>query len=242
MSADALVTGASSGIGTGVVEALCEAGFTVHALARRAERLQVLAARTGCVPHAADVTDNEAMRRVIEATEPEILVLNAGRGTGFEGVAETDPDAIAETVATNVTATLQILRLALPGMIGRGRGHIVTMGSVAALYPGPAAVYGSTKAAIATIAQNLRMELVGSGLRVTDIRPGRVDSEFYDVAMDDPGRAAAAKDTGIRTLSPREVGEAVRYAVMAPRHVNISAIELQPVEQTYGGMVFASSG
>ena len=242
MGASVLVTGASSGIGTGVVEVLAEAGYAVHATARRADRLEVLARRSGCTAHVADVTDFDTMRAIVETVEPEVLVLNAGRGSGFEGIADTDPAAIAETVATNVTAVLQLLRLALPGMIARGHGHVVTMGSVAALYPGPAALYGSTKAAIAMITRNLRMELIGSGLRVTDIRPGRVDTEFYDVAMQDAEKAAAAKDTRIRELRPREVAEAVLYAISAPAHVNVSAIELQPVEQSYGGMVFAPAG
>lgn len=237
MSARVLVTGASSGIGAGIVEGLCEAGYSVHAVARRADRLQTLAESTGCVPHAADVTDLDAMHAIVEATAPDILVLNAGRGAGFEGIADTDMSAIAETVAVNVTATLQLLRLALPGMIERGRGHIVTMGSVAAFYPAPAALYGSTKAAIATIARNLRLELSGTGLRVTDIRPGRVDSEFYDVAMGDPARIATAKNTGIRELTPSDVAAAVLYAISAPWHLNVSAVELQPVEQTYGGML-----
>lgn len=235
MSGTVLITGASSGIGAGVVEVLSEAGFAVHATARRADRLAALAERTGCVTHVADVTDLVAMARIVEAMAPDVLVLNAGRGAGFEGVAGTDPAIIAETVEINFTAVLQLLHIALPGMIARGRGHIVTMGSVAALYPSVSALYGSTKAAVAMIARNLRLELGGTGLRVTDIRPGRVASEFYDMAME-PEKAAAAKATGIRELQPRDVGAAVRYAVTAPWHINVSAIELQPLEQSYGGM------
>ena len=239
MTTRVLVTGASSGIGVGVVEVLSEAGFAVHAVARRADRLAVLSERTGAFPHSADVNDLDAMRAIVDEVAPQIVVLNAGRGAGFDGVAATDPAEIAQTVGTNVTATLQLLHLVLPGMIAQGRGHVVTMGSVAALYPSISALYGGTKAAIATIAQNLRLELGGTGIRVTDIRPGRVSSEFYDVALSDPGKAATAKDTGIRELQPREVGEAVRYAISAPWHVNVSAIELQPVEQSYGGMTIA---
>jgi len=232
----ALVTGASSGIGAGIVEVLTAAGIEVDALARRADRLADLAARTGCRTHSADVTDRAALARVVGPLTPDIVVLNAGRGGGFDGVAATDPDEIAATVATNVTATLQLLHLVLPGMIERGSGHIVSIGSVAELYPSISAVYGGTKAAIGMIAQNLRMELAGSGVRVTNIRPGRVRSEFYDIAINDPARAVAARETGIRELQPREIGEAVLYAVTAPRHVNVSTIELQPLEQSYGGM------
>ncbi len=234
----ALVTGASSGIGAACVRALTGAGVQVTAMARRSDRLAELAAETGCQTRSVDVTDAAALAAGLEGVAPDVLVLNAGRGAGFEGIARTPRDAMAETVATNVTAVLDILRLTLPGMIGRRRGHVVLMGSVAALYPSPSSVYGGTKAAIAMIAQNLRLELRGKGIRVTDIRPGRVTSEFYDVAIADAGAAARAKDTGIRELTPADVAAAMLYAVTAPGHVNVSAIELQPVEQTYGGVNF----
>ena len=232
----ALVTGASSGIGTGIVEVLCQNGFTVHAVARRAEKLAELAERTGCQTHVADVQDAAAMGEIVARTRPDIVVLNAGRGGGFEGISDTDPRDIAATVGTNVEATLTLLHQVLPGMVDRGRGHIVTMSSVAALYPSPSALYGATKAAIKQAAENLRLELRGTGIRVTDIRPGRVMSEFYDVAMEDSAKAAAAKDTGIRVLSPVDIGNAVLFAVQAPAHVNISTVEVQPLEQSYGGL------
>ena len=238
MSTNVLVTGASSGIGAGIVEVLCRAGYTVHAVARRADRLAQLATRTGCHIHAADVTDTEAMAGIVAATQPEIVVCNAGRGGGFDGIAGTSAENLAATVELNVTATLDLLRQCLPGMIERGRGHVVTLGSVAALYPSMSALYGGTKAAVGMIAQNLRLELRGTGIRVTDIRPGRVASEFYDVAIEDRAKSAAAQDTGIRELQPSEIGDAVLYAISAPQHVNVSTIELQPLEQTYAGLNF----
>ena len=185
-----------------------------------------------------DITDIAALQGLASRLTPDVLVLNAGRGGGFEGIANTPPQQIADTVATNVTGTLTMLHVFLPGMIARGSGHIVTMGSVAALYPSTSALYGATKAATLQIAQNLRLELRGTGRRVTDIRPGRVTSEFYATALDDPAKAAAANDTGIRELTPTDIGEAVRFAVMAPARVNVSTIEIQPLEQTYGGLNF----
>lgn len=234
----ALVTGASSGIGAGIVRALAAEGMVVHALARRADRLAALAAETGAVAHPVDVTDGAALARTLAGLAPEVLVLNAGRGGGFKGTAQTPADVLAETVTLNVTSVLEVLRLALPGMIARGRGHVVLMGSVAGLYPSPSALYGATKGAITMMGKNLRLELRGTGVRVTDVRPGRVASEFYDVAMADAAAAARAKETGIRELTPADVAAAVVYAVTAPAHVNVSAIELQPVEQTYGGTHF----
>jgi len=234
MTERVLVTGASAGIGAGIVQALSEAGMAVHAVARRANRLSQLAARTGCRTHLADVTDGAAMARIVDAVAPMVVICNAGRGGGFDGLANTDPVDLIATIQTNVTAVLELCRIALPGMTARGCGHLVLVGSVAALYPAPSAIYGGSKAAIRQIAQNLRLELRGTGVRVTDIRPGRVDTEFYDVAISDPAAAARAKDTRIRELQPRDVARAVLYALSAPRHVNVSSIELQPLEQTYG--------
>ncbi len=238
MSKSVLVTGASSGIGAGIVEVLSRARYSVHAVARRADRLAELSERTGCQAHPVDVTDTSAIAGLVKETQPEIVICNAGRGGGFDGIAGTSADELAATVELNVTATLDLIRQCLPSMIARGRGHIVTLGSVAALYPSTSALYGGTKAAVGMIAQNLRLELRGTGIRVTDIRPGRVASEFYDVAIADRAKSAAAQDTGIRELQPSEIGDAILYAVSAPDHVNVSTIELQPLEQTYGGLNF----
>ena len=234
----ALVTGASSGIGAAVAEVLADAGMTVHAMARRADRLETLGAQTGCETHMLDVTDTAGLENLIPHINPDILVLNAGRGAGFEGITETTPEDLAATIDTNITAVLNMIRLSVPAMRARGAGHIVLLGSVSGLYPSVSALYGGTKAAIWMIAQNLRLELRGTGIRVTDIRPGRVATEFYDAAMTTPEKAARAKDTGISELMPSDIAAAVLYAVRAPRHVNVSAIELQPVEQTYGGVNF----
>ncbi|MEM9140771.1 MAG: SDR family oxidoreductase [Pseudomonadota bacterium] len=235
MALTVLVTGASSGIGTGIVEVLTGAGHRVYAAARRADRLETLKARTGASAIALDITDGAAVAALARDLTPDVLVLNAGRGGGYKGLAATPPDEVAATVGTNVTATLTMLGHFLPAMIDRGRGHVVTMGSVAGLYPSISALYGATKAAVRQTCENLRLELRGTGLRVSDIRPGRVTSEFYDRAVTDPEQAARIQDTQIRELTPLDIGEAVRFAIEAPPNVNVSAIEVQPVEQTYGG-------
>ena len=234
----ALVTGASSGIGRATAARLAADGLAVHAAARRADRLAALAAETGCTPHALDVNDADALAALAAEAAPDVLVLNAGRGGGFAGLARTPRAELVETVATDVTAVLDLIRLSLPGMIARRRGHLVLIGSTAALYPSVSALYGGAKAAVAMIARNLRLELRGTGVRVTDIRPGRVATEFYDVALPDPAAAAQAKATGIEELAPEDVAEAVSWALRAPAHVNVSAIELQPLGQTYGGVAF----
>jgi len=234
----ALVTGASSGIGEATVGALADAGAEVHALARRAARLQALAGETGCIPHALDVTDTPALDRLAKRVRPDILVANAGLGAGINGLIGASAEEVERTVATNVTAVLQALRLFLPGMIAGAAGHVVLIGSVAGLYPGVSAVYGASKGAVRVMGWNLRRELRGTGVRVTEILPGRVATGFYDAAVPDPQARDRLKITGIRELQPGDVADAIRYALTAPAHVNVSAIELQPLEQSFGGVSF----
>ncbi len=234
----ALVTGASSGIGAAVVRKLAAAGWQVHALARRAARLEALAGETGCTPHALDIRDGAALERLTDGLAPDLLVNNAGLGAGITGLTGATRDEIAQTIDTNVTAVLELIRLTLPGMIARGRGHLVNLGSVAGLYPLISAVYGASKGAVRLMSQNLRLELRGTGVRVTEICPGRVSTEFYDAAVPDPATRERLKNTGIRELSPGDIAAAVLYAVSAPAHVNVSTIELQPVEQSFGGAQF----
>jgi len=234
----ALVTGASSGIGAAVVRKLAANGWQVHALARRAARLEALAGETGCVPHALDIRDGAALERLMAGLAPDLLVNNAGLGAGITGLATASRDEVARTIDTNVTAVLELTRLTLPGMIARRRGHVVNLGSVAGLYPLVSAVYGASKGAVRLLSQNLRLELRGTGVRVTEICPGRVASEFYDAAVPDPAARDRIKTTGIRELSPDDIAEAILYAVSTPAHVNVSTIELQPVEQTFGGVQF----
>ena len=236
---EVLVTGASSGIGRATVTAFAAEGARVHALARRAERLAALAAETGAVPHAVDMTDTAALEALAGRIAPDVLVNNAGLGAGIAGLEGAAEDEVARTIGVNVTALLQALRLFLPGMRARGRGHVVNIGSVAGLYPIMSTVYGASKGAVRQISRNLRIELRGTGIRVTEIQPGRVSTEFYDAAIpDDAQTRDRLKTTGVRELSPEDIAGAVLYAAGAPAHVNISAIEIQPVEQSYGGVSF----
>lgn len=234
----ALVTGASSGIGAATVRVLAEAGWRVVATARRSDRLEALAADTGCVPVTLDVTQGDAVRRVGLSEPFDLIVNNAGLGRAMGAIWEASDSDVERTIDTNVMGVVNVIRAVVPGMIERGRGHIVNMSSVLALYPGPAALYGATKGAVRLLSQDLRQELRGTGIRVTEICPGRVATEFYDVALDDPNAAATAKDSGIHDVTPADVAHAVLYAVSAPWRVNVSTIEIVPTEQTYGGAQF----
>ena len=235
MTNTALVTGASAGIGTATVRKLSAQGWQVHALARRGARLQALANETGCAVHAVDMRDGAALEALAGAVAPDVIVNNAGIGAGITGLLGATREQIDQTIETNVSGILDLLRLMLPGMISRGRGHVVNIGSVAGLYPTFSAIYGASKGGVRMISQNLRHELRGTGIRVTEICPGRVATEFYDAAVADQATRERLKVTGIREITPEDVAQAIHYAVSAPAHLNVSTIELQPVEQSFGG-------
>jgi len=234
----ALVTGASSGIGASTVVAMRSRGFEVHAVARREDRLLQLAETTGCIAHVLDVRDTQSMCELASSTRADILVNNAGLGRAFGSLASAEIDDIDRTIDTNVTAAIHAARAVLPSMIEAGRGHIVNIGSMAGLYPLSAALYGASKGAVHLLSTNLRLELQGTGIRVTEICPGRVNTEFYDVAYDSADAAARVKNSGVDEVTSEDVAAAIMYAVDAPWRVNINRIELQPTEQTYGGSQF----
>lgn len=237
----ALVTGATSGIGEAIVRTLAASGREVLAVARREDRLRALAEATGASTLSADVRDLPRLTEAIETFQPDIVVNNAGVGHGIDGLSNIGPELVQEAVDINVTAPMQITAAALVGMKSRGRGHIVNIGSIAGLHTLVSAIYGGTKGAVHLFSQNLRYELVSSGIRVTEICPGRVASEFYYAAAGDREKLDALAVTGIRELAPEDVAAAVLYAVDAPDHVNIGTIELMPTDQAIGGLRIAAS-
>ena len=233
----ALVTGASSGIGAAVVRALGARGLTVHAAARRGERLEALAEETGCVPVVLDLRDTGSLYQALGAIEVDVLINNAGLGRGFDALFTVRPEDISATLETNVLAAVHVVRATLPGMVERKRGHIVNIGSIAGLYPIKSSLYGASKGAVHLLSQNLRVELQGSGVRVTEICPGRVETEFFEIAL---GEEAAKKAyEGFEVLVPDDVADAILYALDAPWRVNIGCIELTPTEQYVGGVTIA---
>lgn len=230
----ALVTGASSGIGEAIVRHLTAKGIEVHAVGRRADKLQALAAETGCKTYGIDLLDTDAIYGTLGKLEVDILVNNAGLGLGMDGLPTAEPSDIDTTIDTNVKAVMHLTRAMLPSMTARKHGHIVNISSVAGLYPIKASIYGASKGAIHLFSQNLRIELHGTKIRVTEICPARVGTDFFRVAFGE----ARAKDavTGFKALTPDDIAEAVVFAVDKPQRVNISLIEVCPTEQTIGGI------
>ncbi len=218
----ALVTGASSGI----------------AAARRAERLEALAEETGSTPLVLDLRDTRALYEELGALEVDVLINNAGLGRGFEALFTVAPEDIDVTLQTNVLAAVHVVRATLPGMVKRKRGPVVNIGSIAGLYPIKSALYGASKGAVHLLSQNLRVELQGSGVRVTEICPGRVETEFFEIALGDPEAAKEAYE-GFEILVPDDVADAILYALDAPWRVNVGCIELTPTEQHVGGVTIA---
>jgi 3-hydroxy acid dehydrogenase/malonic semialdehyde reductase len=233
----ALVTGASSGIGAAMVRALRARGLETHALARRRERLQALAEETGCNPIELDLCDTDALYRALDGLEVDILVNNAGVAMGAgRPLFDTGREDIEATTNTNVLSLLHVIRAVVPGMVARKRGHIVNIGSVAGLMPLISSLYGASKGAVHLLNQNLRVELLGSGVRVTEICPGRVRTEIFEVSYDDPEKARAATG-GFTLLEPEDIADAILYALDAPWRVNVATIEILPTEQALGGVL-----
>ncbi|MCC7272662.1 MAG: SDR family oxidoreductase [Alphaproteobacteria bacterium] len=231
----ALVTGASSGIGAAIVRDLARRGLEVHAVARRRDALTALARETGCIAEVADVTRPEDRAALLRGFVPDILVNNAGtsRGAPLSSAAAADIDVQVEV---NLRAVLHLLNLALPRMRSRG-GHVVTIGSIAGLHPLPGSpVYAATKAAIHAMHGALRLELVGSRVRLTEICPGRVDTEIFGHAAGDAAKGRAQFLDGYEVLRPEDVAAAVWYAVSQPPNVNVGLIELTPTLQAVGGL------
>ena len=181
----ALVTGATSGMGLETAIRLAESGIHVTAAGRRKEKLIELQNKISCDIIEIDVRDQEKIYSEFGELEVDILINNAGVGRGFSPIFLAEPDDINTTTETNVTSFLHLLRAVVPGMVNRKKGHIINIGSIAGLYPVSSSVYGGSKGAVHMINQNLRVELSGTGVRATEICPGRVNTEFFDVAFSD---------------------------------------------------------
>ncbi len=238
-----LVTGATAGFGAAIARRFVHAGHRVIAAGRRAERLAALEAELGedrLLPLTLDVRDRAAVGDAIAAlpadwAEIDVLVNNAGLALGLEPAQRADLDAWDTMVDTNTKGVMYMTRAVLPGMVARDRGHVVNMGSVAALYPYPGGnVYGATKAFVKQFSLNLRADLFGTRVRVTDIEPGLVGgSEFSVVRFGGDAARAAGIYEGTDPLLPEDVAEAVFWVATLPARVNINTLELMPVCQSF---------
>jgi 3-hydroxy acid dehydrogenase/malonic semialdehyde reductase len=162
-----------------------------------------------------------------------VLINSAGLAVGLNKAAEADLDDWDTMIATNVNGLVYATRAALPGMIARGRGHVINMGSLAGSYPYPGGnVYGATKAFVERFSSNLRADLLGHPVRVTNIEPGMVDTEFSTVRFGEKAKADAVY-AGMTPLSAGDVADLAFFAATRPLHVNVNRIEVTPVDQAF---------
>lgn len=244
-----LITGASSGIGAATAKLFAEQGAKLILAARRVDRLEQLAAPlqetygTATYPIALDVRDRLQVETAIAALPPEwaavdILVNNAGLSRGLHKLHEGSIQDWDEMIDTNLKGLLYVTRAVLPGMVNRDRGHVINLGSIAGhqTYPN-GNVYCATKAAVRALSEGLKMDLLGTPVRVTSIDPGLVETEFSDVRF--RGNLDRAKQVyqGMMPLTPEDVADAILFCATRPPHVNISEMLLMPTDQSSSTLV-----
>jgi NADP-dependent 3-hydroxy acid dehydrogenase YdfG len=232
----ALVTGASSGIGAAVVERFCRENIEVHAVARSAGALNELAERTGCIPHAIDVTDRAAIADLANKVQFDILVNNAGVDRPKKFL-QADAEDIDLLVDVNLRAVLHICRLIVPGMVERDRGHVVNISSIAGNYNfGGNSTYHAVKAGVAMLSNQLRLDAFGRRVRVTEICPGRVATDIFNhVHGNDPSVRERFLD-GFELPKAEDIADAIAFAIAAPVSMNIGHMEITPTLQVMGGL------
>jgi 3-hydroxy acid dehydrogenase / malonic semialdehyde reductase len=238
----AFVTGASNGFGTAIVRRFAAEGLRVVALARREDRLAELAAELGdtVLPVRLDVRDRAAVLDTVAGlpatfAEIDVLVNNAGLALGLEPAQEAGLDDWDQMIDTNCKGLAYCTRAILPGMVERGRGHVVNLGSVAGTYPYPGGnVYGGTKAFVHEFSLSLRSDLHGTGVRVTSVEPGLSGgTEFSTVRFGGDAAKAAAVYAGTQPLTATDIAETVWWVTSLPAHVNINRVEMMPVAQSF---------
>ncbi len=235
------ITGASSGIGRATARAFAAQGAKLLLCARRQEKLTELAAELDQAEDVytfrLDVSDREAVDQTI-ANLPEewkaigILVNNAGLSRGLDKLYEDDPQNWEEMLDTNVKGLLYVTRAVVPGMVERGAGHVISLGSTAGHQTyAKGAVYCATKAAERVISEGLKLDLMGTPVRVTSVDPGMVETAFSEVRFRGDADKAAKVYENITPLSPEDVAETILWAATRPAHVNIHSIVMTTIDQ-----------
>lgn len=244
------VTGATSGFGEAIARRFAQAGARLIICGRRADRLEKLAGELGVPVHAIilDVRDRAAVEQAVAALPADfaaidVLVNNAGLALGLEPAPQAKLDDWDTMVDTNIKGLTYVTRAVLPGMVARKRGHVVNMGSVAGTYPYPGGnVYGGTKAFVEQFSLNLRADLSGSNVRVTNIAPGLAETEFSEVRFKGNKSKAAAVYAGTQPLTSADIAECVFWAASLPAHVNINHIEVMATCQSFSPFTIHREG
>jgi len=236
----AVVTGASSGIGAATAARLVKEGFDVVIGARRIDRLHDVAGPIGARPLVLDVTDTASVEAfAADVAACDVLVNNAGGALGLEPVAEADDEKWRWMYDANVLGVMRVTRAFLPKLVASGDGHIVNVGSIAGLeaYDGGGG-YTAVKHALRAVTDTLRLELLGQPVRVTEVDPGMVETEFSIVRFDGDVARADKVYEGTTPLVADDVADCIAWAVTRPSHVNIDQIVVKPRDQARAQRVF----
>ena len=245
----ALITGASSGIGEACARKFAEGGYDLILTARRAEKLAELKAEleaegTKVKTLTFDVRDAEAAETAVDSLEPEwrkinVLINNAGLALGLDKEYEGDPDDWNTMIDTNIKGLLTMTRLIVPGMVERNEGHVINIGSVAgdAAYA-KGTVYCATKAAVKTITDGLRIDLAETAVRVTNLKPGLVETNFSNVRFHGDNQRADNVYKGITPLTGADIADVAFYAASAPKHVQIAEVLILATHQASGSVIY----
>lgn len=250
MSKIAFITGASSGIGAACARKFAEGDYTLLLNARNTAKLQALQQELQTtygievITLPFDVRDRKAAEAALHQLPAEyqaidVLVNNAGLALGIDKEYEGTEENYDTMIETNITALLMMTRLVVPGMVNRGKGHIINIGSVAgdAAYPG-GSVYCATKAAVKVLIDGLRMDLVDTPLRVTNVKPGLVETNFSITRFGGDKERADNVYKGIKPLTGEDIADVVYYAASAPAHVQIAEVLVLATHQASGSLVY----
>ncbi|AYC31245.1 SDR family oxidoreductase [Pseudomonas cavernae] len=252
MTSTLFITGATSGFGEACARRFAQAGWSLALTGRREARLQALtdelSALTDVHPLVLDVRDRHGMAAAIASLPAKFdkltgLINNAGLALGAEPAPQCDLNDWDIMVDTNIKGLLYSTHLLLPRLIAHGRGAgIVNLGSIAGTWPYPGShVYGASKAFVRQFSLNLRNDLVGTGVRVTDIEPGLCESEFSLVRFGGDQAKYDATYAGAEAIQPEDIAETIHWILTQPAHININSLELMPVSQTWAGFAIDRS-
>ena len=243
-----LITGASAGFGKALAERLVANGHRVIGCARRLDKLNALADTLGeaFLPVVMDVSDTAAIPQIIadlpaDFKQIDVLVNNAGLALGTEPAHNASLDDWMRMTDTNIKGLMAVTHAVLPAMVARDSGYIINVGSIAGSWPYFGGnVYGATKAFVKQFSLNLRADLIGTQVRVTNLEPGNVaGTEFSNVRYHGDDDKAAQVYDGFKTMTGEDIGDILLWLIESPAHINVNRLEVMPVAQTYNGLAIA---
>lgn len=243
-----LITGASAGFGKALAERLVANGHRVIGCARRLDKLNALADTLGeaFLPVVMDVSDTATIPQIIadlpaDFSQIDVLVNNAGLALGTEPAQNASLDDWMRMTDTNIKGLMALTHAVLPAMVARDSGYVINVGSIAGSWPYFGGnVYGATKAFVKQFSLNLRADLIGTQVRVTNLEPGNVaDTEFSNVRFHGDDDKAAQVYDGFKTMTGDDIGDILLWLIESPAHINVNRLEVMPVAQTYNGLTIA---